>query len=642
MTLRYTSILPLLAVAATVHAQRPQIQIQPVLSHWEEAELPWGQNKASRDGMAKAGGDVLFYENFANGLAGNTPLGAWSTTGPHGSTWLYDTDGPNGDFSSTAERIQSASVANGFMIFDSNLANNGCVNTNSCVTWDGYLVSPVMNLSATPYAHLEWTQRLRWCCSGASGHFVDVSTDGGATWPNRIEAIRDQYVNLDPGTYTMRVNLHSFIASNPGNVRIRWAHEGSATGNLSHYHWQIDDVYVYESYDNDVGLVDPRIANFVVFDSFTDVLPYTIYPYSQLRPLSLGSPVRNEGSNVANNVALNLQVLDPTNAPVFNGNPSVASLAQAVVTNNLRSDFTPAAVEGEFKVNYNLSMSVPDERMVDNTAERRFRVSPSIYAYDNNARDNAYDRAQSGGQWPEYHAGNLYWIENTATAHGVQIALARAAGATPGTQVGAAFDGVIYRFDTDPPQIVGETDIVAVQNTAELTPTGQAIFYDLDLLAPIQLEAGIEYAVCVRTYGGDLRTRVATSGFSLPVSSIVYHPNVTTWFYLNFIPMVRLRMAPSGVSVEEMDMTPGFGLGQNMPNPTNDVTSIPYLLERSGTVSFQMHDLSGKLVMENFIGTQGAGDYRMDIDTGALPQGMYTYTLTVDGARSTKRMAVVR
>ncbi len=640
MNQRYPILLCATVLVASLQAQRQQIQVQPEPSHWEEAERPWDQNPAVVGHGERDGGDILFYEDFANGLAGNTPLGSWSTTGPNGALWLYDTDGPNGDFSSTQERIQSETVANGFMIFDSNFANNGCVASGTCTTWDGYLESPVMDLSATPYVHLEWSQRLRWCCSGASGHFVDVSTDGGTTWPTRIVAIKDQFVNLDPGTYTMRVNLHTAIAANPGNVKIRWSHEGSATGNLSHYHWQIDDVYVTQSHDNDVGMVDPRITDFIEFDSFTDVLDYTIYPYSQLRPLSLGSPVRNEGANMANNVTLDLEVRDPSNAVVHTASPSVGSLAQAIVTNNLRSDFTPAPVEGEFVVDYDLSMAVTDERPVDNTAERRFRVSPNIYAYDNGSRDGQHDRAQSGGQWPEYHAGNLFWIENSATAYAVQIALARSTTGVPATQVGAVFDGVIYRFDTDPPQLVAETDIVAVQNTQQLTPVNQAVWFNLDLLAPVQLEPGIEYAVCVRTYGGELRTRVATSGIARPFSSVVYHPDATTWFIMNFIPMVRLSFS-SFASIEENDMANGIGLGQNLPNPSNDLTTVPYTLERGGAVTFQLHDLSGKLVMEQYEGVQAPGEYRVEFNTATLPQGMYTYTLAVDGARSTKRMAVV-
>lgn len=637
MTLRYLPIVSGVLLTTLCSAQRVQPITQPEFSHWETEERPWNENPNVIAAEARAGGDIIFSEDFVNGLTGNNGLGEWTVSGPNGNMWMFDTDGPNGDFSSTAERIQSQSVANGFMIFDSNLANNACV---SCTSWEGYLISPVMDLSATPFAQLEWTQRLRWCCAGASSHFVDVSLDGGATWPSRITAIRDQYVNLDVGTYTMRVNLNEFIGANASNVRIRWAHDGN-TSNMTHYHWQIDDVRVVESYGNDVGMLNPRIASFVPQTTDTDVLDFTVYPYSQLRPLSLGSPVRNEGSNTANNVSLALEVRDASNAIVFSANPSASSIPATAINENLRADFTPPAAEGLLTVSYNLSMSIEDERPVDNTAERSFRVSPSIYAYDNGARNGQYDRPQSGSTWPEYHAGNLFYIENDAEAQGIQIALARGTTNVPGTQVGAIFDGVIYRFDTDPPQLVAETDIRSVASTTELTPANGANWYNLDLLSPVLLEAGVEYAVCVRTYGGELRTRVATSGFARPVSSLVYQPDQNSWFTLTNIPMVRLSFA-SFAGIEDLDATSGVGLGQSFPNPATNSVVIPYELTKDARVNLELHDVSGKLVMGFNEGQRAAGEYRVELNTEALQEGVYFYSLIADGHRVTKRMTVIR
>lgn len=633
MTLRLT-LIPALMIGATVSAQwRAGIQIVPERSHWEAPE----PRPAELD--ERGPGDLLFEENFANGLAGNNGVGAWTVTGPDGAVWQYDTDGPNGDFSSTSERIQSPSVTNGFMIFDSNLSNNGCVSTNSCVTRDGYLVSPVLDLSATPNAHLQWHQRLRWCCSGASGHFLDISTDGGATWPTRIAAIREQFVNYDPGTYVMRVNLRSAIAANPANVRFRFAHEGSATGNMSHYHWQIDDVRINESFENDVNLVNARHASFDPNNSDTDELDYSVYPFSQLRALGMGSPVLNEGVNTATNVSLAVTVTDPSNATVFTGSATAPQLGIEEST-DLRVEWTPPAVQGEFRVGFDLTMAGGDDRPVDNTAERRFRVSPSIYAYDNGSRDGAFDRpANAAGEYPVYHAGNLFWCENASTAFGVQIALASGT-AGQGTAVGAAFDGVLWRFDTNPPTLVAETDIVTVNAGSELTGNGQARWYNVDFLAPIQLVPGVEYAACVRTYGGNLRTRVATSGVARPVSSVQYQPDNDQWFVINFRPMVRLNFA-SFASVGELTGN-GAMLGQNMPNPANGVTTITYRIEESAPVGMQLFDMTGKLVMDLPQGVRAPGEYRLDIDTTLLQEGVYLYTLQAGENRVAKRMTVVR
>lgn len=214
---------------------------------------------SAQAGFLKAAGDTVFYEDFQNGLAGHNGMGAWSRSGPHGAIWKYDTDGPGGAYSSLSEVITSTSVGDGFMIFDADRANSDTTTSPPtslfpATAWEGQLVSPVLDLSATPEVHLTFQMRLRWCCSQTIGQFVDVSTDGGATWPSRLDGPMSTHViNDDPGTYAVDINLTPIIIGSPSAVRFRFNWAGSTINN-SHYHWQLDDVALTIS--PDVGLAE--------------------------------------------------------------------------------------------------------------------------------------------------------------------------------------------------------------------------------------------------------------------------------------------------------------------------------------------------------------------------------------------------
>ena len=104
--------------------------------------------------------------------------------------------------------------------------------------------------------------------------------------------------------------------------------------------------------------------------------------------------------------------------------------------------------------------------------------------------------------------------------------------------------------------------------------------------------------------------------------------------------MVRMNFNPT-VGIEDEDRNNGIGLGQNFPNPSTGTTTIPYELENAAKVSFQVRDLSGKLVMEQYEGSRAAGNYRVVLDTNTLPEGLYSYTIIADDVRMTKRMTVI-
>ncbi len=645
MKLQYTAILALL-VAGSANGQwvRPHA-MKPSRNVNEEGKLVADKG---HQGVAKAAGDTVFYDNFANGLQGNNGVGAWSRSGANGNIWKYDTDGPLGAYSTAAEIITSTTAANGFMIFDADRANSDTtVNPPTALanftTWDGYLVSPVLDLSATQQVHLTFQMRMRWCCSTASGHFVDVSTDGGATWPTRLEVRKEGHnTNVDPGTYTVWLNLAPAIAGNASNVRFRIAWEGSFTTNMSHYHWQVDDIAIVESPDNDVVLKNTQYDDYfndgAVFDSSGFNIEYSIYPYSQLRELTLKSRVQNDGAATQTNVTMAVDVTNTGGTSVFTGSGAIPSLTAGTLDSIQVDGFTPpSGVTDTYEVNYTLTSDAADERPDDNVKTLSFQVKEYEYAYDLGARNGRQSNTDDLGNPLEYSIGNIFSITNDGTAYGVKIAVA--ANATgQASPVGEQIQGTVYDANLDP---IAETDLHTIV-TADLNQNNQAKFISLPFLSPLDVTAGDELFVTMQYFGGAAPVYVATSGLSATAAGLLLDPAETNpLFLISGRPMVRLVFDPT-MGIADADRQNGVGLGQSFPNPARDIVTIPFELTTGSRVVIEMHDVSGKLVRVLESGNRSAGAHRLEVNVRDLNEGVYFYTLTTDNVRLTKRMTVVR
>ena len=108
-----------------------------------------------------------------------------------------------------------------------------------------------------------------------------------------------------------------------------------------------------------------------------------------------------------------------------------------------------------------------------------------------------------------------------------------------------------------------------------------------------------------------------------------------------------------GVGIKRISFDPDFAigideetadlaLGQNIPNPFNGTTIIPFTLVNAGNVTFTVTDVTGKIIETRNMGVLGSGDQNIEFDGSNLAGGIYYYTLTVDGKRSTKKFSVAK
>ncbi|MEO8591525.1 MAG: T9SS type A sorting domain-containing protein [Flavobacteriales bacterium] len=585
-------------------------------------------------GDARDGGDVVWSEDFANGFAGNNGVGAWTAEGPNGDIWKRAINGPNGAYTQPTQRIVSTTVANGYMLFASDSANSDWSVTppviiDPSINFDGSLVSPLLDLSATPYVELQFQQRLRYCCNSAP-HYLEVSTDGGLTWPNRFPTSTGIAVNIDPGTQTRKINISAAIAADPTNVKFRFRHDPDA--GTSHYHWQLDDVKIVEVYDYDLRVNSAANSTWDINTAMSyDSLRYSVYPYSQLRPLGLNMNVLNNGAADQTDVTANFHVQQGANV-VLDQNVNVPNFpAGTTQTVYVTPDFTPPAVAGTYDVTYNINSAQTDNVPADNVgAPTEFQVSASSYGRDLGSVDSFEDGDGLGGT---LILANAFYIANPVQLYSVDIAL--------GTQsdVGTIIRGELRTDDlaADPIAVTPEIEITA----ADLNGMGGSNFLPLLFDSPVQLDAGTDYMISVQFYG---YARCGNSGESEEQTSFIYYNSPTQgedWFYTTTTPMIRMGFDPSA-GIEAADRSNGIGLGQNFPNPSRNTTMVPYDLATTAPVSFEVRDVSGKVVMVRNEGTKAPGAYRLEISTESLTEGVYFYTMTAGTTRLTKRMTVIR
>ena len=131
-------------------------------------------------------GDTVFYEDFDNGLLGNNGIGTWSIAGPDSTTWMHDYDGSDVSNAPTwAIPGAFTTAANGFMIFDAMGVQANYGDNFAATPIDGSLISPIIDLSATPQVKIQYQSKFNHCCEIGWSPSLDVTTDGFTTFTRK-------------------------------------------------------------------------------------------------------------------------------------------------------------------------------------------------------------------------------------------------------------------------------------------------------------------------------------------------------------------------------------------------------------------------------------------------------------------------
>ena len=630
---------------------------------------------AEASGLRGGGGAItFFYEDFANGFAGNNGFGALTVedTSPDVTIWQYvDAAGdgyyqdatasgvqpPAGEFSTNIGALSSETADNGWMVFDPDYYNTPI--SSGVEDTEGYLNLPTLDMTDLESVVISWDQYLRYCCYPYIPIFVEVSVDGGGTWTS-FEA---------GGTFIPSANTASAnplvtsldiscAAAGESAVDIRFAYRQNPTvGNgYSHYYWGIDDIRIEANpVANNMELV--QLTNGDVYLLFE----YRVTPMDQAIPEADGGVLagvlyRNNGYLDQDSCVITVEVLDdqgtvlsttstePFTAPSFANNENCPANPQDTLY--IATGWEPEA-EGLYTLRATMSSdSIADAGMLEVDME----YTECEFGHDNPGTLDVelgprYDDENEFYEPTGY--GNRFTFHNEGTTvYGLAVAFG------PSTSTGIDFE--IRWIDQDPEVGLSDAPYEFAEFTSDENWAGTAdnpVYYPLAF--EDEIEVGVNGLATPGFYAGAVVTEFDWEDLELTVlgngnsdtdnSTIIYQQAGSgefVWFTSQTAtPAVRLITCPV-VSVDVIGAYNGVHLQGNYPNPTNGETRFVFTSDWGGDFMIELRDIQGRIVDVLDLGARPAGEHTVVYDASALADGMYTFSLLTGDARVTKKMRV--
>ena len=570
--------------------------------------------KHSGNAIAPSKGDVgtlkgstYYTETFDANLNG------WTIVSGIGNLdWAWTNTGPGPTSSTYPVPVLNTSTPSGWAIIDDDYLGQAGIQSESS------LVSPVIDLSsAPPNLKVEFDQYFQEFSDPDVETWVGVSTDGGLTWD---EVIINEGVGRDgrPNPELMDVNISSWVAVNPSNVQLRFRY--LATWD---YGWQVDNITITDLANNDMALLENYPTDFNFGSTGLYNIEYSEYPLEQAREVIPGGRTKNKGFLDQTSVSLGIAVTGPGGTTNLSSTPYDATPGQ--IDSVRTGGYTPSAL-GTYTFDYTVAQNETDELPLNNTGTSRFDVVECVWAQDDGELESTVEAAGANEE-EQVELGNYFDVANAgSTIYGIAVAIEEST--APGTLI----YGIVR--DIDDSQIGGTADDYEVQ-ASDLSGTGESNWIVLELEDPIPLDAGTAYLVAVGSYGGADQVHFGTSGNSAAQVSLINYPNIAapTFFYVTKTPMVRALLSETCMGVGINEANADLGTVSAWPNPFAQDAHIAFQLANANSVSLEVRDMTGRVVLAEDLGKLGAGQHEHIIHGDALASGAYTWTLAADGIR---------
>ena len=633
----------------------------------------------------RGGGTILFQEDFSNGFDGSNGNGAWSTSDNAGdSLWVWVQPGgqglysdgaatgsthPGGEFSTNIGLMQSTTADNGWMIFDCDFYNTPI--SDGYQDTEGALTSPSMDFTGIASVIVDWESYFRYCCYPYAPVYLEVGStvDGVTTWTtfdahgSFIESANTASANPLPVSVDV-----SCVAADQDSVNLRFAYrQAPETGTAySHYYWGIDDVTVSS---NDV-MNDIEITQVTNGDVFS-VWEYRLTPMEQAilggdGGMIAGVMYRNVGTENQTNVEVLVEILDGSGAVVGSISETIDTVftfanAPTCPANSQDTLYIATGWEPSQMATYNLRISMTadsaDATPDNNVLAKDILYTDDMYGHDDESALDGELRPRESDDIADFFDptgyGSFYHCPNPGS---VAYGLAVKFGPNSGLDIAGGVDDLEF-----------ETRLYTLDGTASITdsPFDAAYWvYDPDWGNPegtSEIEVYLEFddPIDLGTLADDGNYYFAgvISEYESPTELTVLaqlnsdSDNSTgrfsqagdgsfVWFTSQTsTPAIRL-ITSEREAVELLANNHGIRLDQNMPNPAAGATTIRFEIGQSHDVVLEVRDGMGRLVNTNDMGTLGAGLHTVELNLDGWASGLYTYTLQVDGLRTTKKMTV--
>ncbi len=518
-----------------VSAQQQEVQQISNSKHKLAPPTKIHQTKAQGGGSPSiaAPGDTLFYESFANGLAGDGANGTWTLNGiPNQALWEYRgtasnpdvTVGSRGAFAGTQQNplgdpIASPTATNGFMIFDSDFLDNAGNATNpgggvAPAPHIGYLVSPTVDFTAVSSAVMTVHSSFRRFFGEGN---VEVSIDGGSSWIDTIQLYNAD--NLEVNESTSDDDIRTFYLpgaiAGEANVKFRFTFDGNP-GNLNgngYYYWMVDDITISESPYNDLRLENGYFSTAPINNNekYFNEVPVQ---HAALDTLRFSGGVTNYGSAPQGNTVFTATIDGPTSGSITSTPATVNPGSTDTLVAN--SFIIPNGGVGDYAITYSVSSDSTDAIPSDNLDSTTYHVTENLYSFYPRGLDATFSN-----WWNEPYrvvVGFPIYTADTAVAIGIEWGL--------GTKPGHVVSFQIYD-DIDNPNVIGERAFYALTDE---DLDGEIKYYNLPITP---LPNAQFYFVGIESFQASPDTTSVSTNGSFNVSDDIENGSFNTFVSVN-------------------------------------------------------------------------------------------------------------
>lgn len=600
---------------------------------------------------------TFYYEDFAGGAL---PDG-WTSvdlTSPAGQECIFEyTALADSPVYTGEDAFMASSTLNGFLI-----ANSDNVPAARPTNHTTVLTTSAIDCSGQTSVWLGFENHLGvYQVEGAANTTVRISTDG-TTWTDFMPFPGFTELNSwteNPEIVTIDI---TDLAANQSTVFIQWEWIGNWE-----YVWTLDDITL--SNNN----VNPTPPNDMRINSFAAVAPNAMTPVSQVGPIGFIADIENVGSAEQTDIDLNVSITNSSGTEVFNSSINYDAIASDSLAENVffTDEFTPPAVEDTYVMEYSLdyASTEDDANPENNTLASTFSVTGNTFAKEFGAT-----RSIRPASNVDFTYGNVFYVNSATDADGYQlyadeISFAVSSG-TPATVSGKSVNVFLYSWDGTTDNNDGNNitedkyEFIGISSyTFDGSEGTSMISVPANDGDPIALEDDTYYIAAVQYFSEDGTTEfflgasdaidyAAMNFYSDSMAVLNNNPNRSRYgsvldvgnegtfgivgFGFDLVPVVRLNIAPSIVSTEEVQLPNGSV--SIFPNPAKDYTTVDIDLTdiTSGTV--QVLDMQGRIVQS--IALNNVQQHRMNLVTKDLPSGQYSLRVQTELGVSTQKLVV--
>jgi hypothetical protein len=538
---------------------------------------------SSNSNQNRAAGDVI-----GSVMDFSTPAD-WTNDAANAQDWLIGTTTPNGPFTTGAEAIASTSGGNFALIQGDGFTGTAILEMTNSV-----------DLSANTNVAFQFESYYRNFTGEA---FFEISTDGSAWTTYQVHEFI--LLNEDSGNPALiNINISDAIAANPTTVWARFRYEST-----DDYFWMVDDVAFTEGYDD----------NLIVDQTFMSMGPqgldYYMIPNNQISEVTFGAYVTNSGINDQNATKLGVAVTE-NGAPIYADSSAaidVVAFARDSFSIVSPNGWTPAA-DKEYDVVYGVG-PITDQDLLDNT-DTLYNVMTggNVFARDNGLLTGAVSFVGDAQQATV--AGNIFDVMGDMSIGRIQV----------GISSNAPDDSkIIVRLTK-----WNGSEYVFVEESDEYTITAadKGSIVEVRLNSLVDLFAGDDIELLV-AHDGSVPIWTAQVGFGAQLYSGGSPSAQNSVFVVRGVyDFVGLDENVTNVMVSAY------------PNPATDNVNITYSVSQESNVSVSVVSVTGKVVYSNNVGNVAAGKYNENINSSEFANGVYFYTLTVNGEETTKKLII--